>query len=76
MTHADRSREEPAISGLALGSPYGEAIRAAHAEAEACGASGYTDPDSQLFVLTAAFLKKRGCCCGNGCRHCPYVSGS
>jgi Family of unknown function (DUF5522) len=23
-------------------------------------------------VLTAHFLKKRGCCCRNGCRHCPY----
>ncbi|MBA2378817.1 MAG: hypothetical protein H0V76_04505 [Blastocatellia bacterium] len=25
-----------------------------------------------LMVLTAAFLRKRGYCCGNGCRHCPY----
>ncbi len=25
-----------------------------------------------LFVLTAAYLRKRGYCCGNGCRHCPY----
>ena len=23
-------------------------------------------------VLTAHFLRKRGWCCGNGCRHCPY----
>ena len=25
-----------------------------------------------LMVLTAHFLKKRGYCCANGCRHCPY----
>ncbi len=23
-------------------------------------------------VLTAYFLKNRGYCCKNGCRHCPY----
>lgn len=23
-------------------------------------------------VFTSEFLKKRGYCCGNGCRHCPY----
>ncbi|MBN8787551.1 MAG: hypothetical protein J0I84_10715 [Terrimonas sp.] len=25
-----------------------------------------------LMVLTESFLLKRGYCCGNGCRHCPY----
>lgn len=25
-----------------------------------------------LYVWTARFLKERGYCCGNGCRHCPY----
>ena len=25
-----------------------------------------------LMVLTAAYLLKRGYCCENGCRHCPY----
>lgn len=23
-------------------------------------------------VMTEDFLRKRGYCCGNGCRHCPY----
>lgn len=23
-------------------------------------------------VFTAEYLLKRGWCCGNGCRHCPY----
>lgn len=25
-----------------------------------------------LMVLTARFLLRRGYCCGNDCRHCPY----
>ena len=28
--------------------------------------------ENGLMVLTARFLKKRGYCCGSGCRHCPY----
>ncbi len=24
------------------------------------------------FVLTEWFLWRRGYCCGNGCRHCPF----
>lgn len=28
--------------------------------------------DDGLMVLTELFLKKRGYCCANGCRHCPY----
>ena len=28
--------------------------------------------ENSLMVLTAHFLKKRGYCCKNGCRHCPY----
>jgi hypothetical protein len=23
-------------------------------------------------VFTAEYHLKRGCCCGSGCRHCPY----
>jgi hypothetical protein len=28
--------------------------------------------ENGLYVFTAAFHKKRGTCCGSGCRHCPY----
>ncbi|RYD79482.1 MAG: hypothetical protein EOP53_09580 [Sphingobacteriales bacterium] len=28
--------------------------------------------DDGLMVLTAAFHLKKGVCCGNGCKHCPY----
>jgi hypothetical protein len=24
-------------------------------------------------VFTEKYLKERGKCCGNGCRHCPYA---
>jgi uncharacterized protein DUF5522 len=28
--------------------------------------------ESGLMVLTETYLLKRGYCCGNACRHCPY----
>jgi Family of unknown function (DUF5522) len=47
-------------------------IVAVHDRAVADGEDGYLDPGSGLFVLTAEFLRRRGTCCGRGCRHCPY----
>ena len=26
-----------------------------------------------LMVLTTSYLSRRGYCCGNACRHCPYL---
>jgi hypothetical protein len=49
-----------------------EAAAARHQAALEGGEPGYIDPDSGLFVLTAAYLAARGECCGSGCRHCPY----
>ena len=28
--------------------------------------------ENGLYVFTAKYHLKRGCCCGSGCRHCPY----
>ena len=28
--------------------------------------------ENGLYVFTEKFLKERGYCCGNVCRHCPY----
>jgi len=28
--------------------------------------------ENGLFVFTSLYLTKRGYCCGNGCRNCPY----
>lgn len=28
--------------------------------------------DDDKMVLTEAYLRRRGKCCGNNCRHCPY----
>lgn len=52
-----------------------EEIMRAHERAMAGGESGYLDPFTGLFVMTAGFHLKRGRCCHNGCRHCPYVEG-
>lgn len=32
----------------------------------------YTVDERGLLVFTAAYLLRRGTCCGNGCRNCPY----
>jgi len=31
----------------------------------------YTNEDG-LIVFTERYLRERGYCCGNGCKHCPY----
>lgn len=36
------------------------------------GCDTYIDPASGYQVLTNKALLKRGACCGNSCRHCPY----
>jgi len=28
--------------------------------------------EREALVFTGSYLKRRGYCCGNGCRHCPY----
>ena len=28
--------------------------------------------ENGFFVMTEKYLKQRGFCCKNGCRHCPY----
>jgi hypothetical protein len=69
-----RPLTEPSQSRLPLAYPGRDRILAAHAEAMARDEPGYTDPDTGLFVLTAAYLLERGSCCETGCRHCPYVA--
>ena len=32
--------------------------------------------DGPYFVFTSAYHRKRGYCCGSGCRHCPYDNES
>ena len=36
------------------------------------GQYGYIDSNTGLFVMTETYLRHRGRCCGNGCRHCPF----
>ena len=44
------------------------------AHKEACRAEEltYIDPETGMQVFTEVAHKKRGKCCGAGCRHCPY----
>ena len=50
------------------------AILRAHQQALTCGYSGYADPTTGLFVMTAQYLRERGYCCDEGCRHCPFLA--
>ena len=68
LRHADGVRS-------AGGSPRREpaaSVAAIHDAAERAGDAGYLDPETGLYVLTAAYLRARGSCCESGCRHCPY----
>ena len=41
-------------------------------QANANGFETYKDPISGYKVLTSEALLKKGKCCGNSCRHCPF----
>jgi len=52
--------------------PANALAQAAHDRAVQAGDDGYEDPETGLFVFTAAYLSARGTCCDSDCRHCPY----
>ena len=71
---AARPLTEPHPDRLSPDNPaYAQIVRV-HAEALRSGEDTYVDPPSGFTVLTAGYLARRGYCCENGCRHCPYVS--
>jgi iron complex transport system substrate-binding protein len=43
-----------------------------HDRACASGRDSYSDPATGYAVFTARYLRDRGYCCRNGCRHCPW----
>jgi hypothetical protein len=69
------------LSAVARHTAVGESAETAveHARAEALESTPTADADFYLdelgrTVFTAAYHLKRGYCCENGCRHCPYPS--
>jgi len=44
----------------------------AHRQAVDSGESSYIDPHTGFHVFTEIGLRRRGTCCGSGCRHCPF----
>jgi iron complex transport system substrate-binding protein len=58
VTYTGR-RDQPSVTEL-------------HARACANHSPTYVDPVTGYDVFTADFLRRRGYCCGSGCRHCPY----
>lgn len=49
---------------------------APHRAAVAAGASFYLDPATGFLVTTEVEHRRRGRCCGSGCRHCPFDHGA
>ncbi len=47
-------------------------IQSIHDEACVNKHDFYIDPQTSYQVMTSYFLKKRGYCCNNNCRHCPF----
>ena len=50
----------------------GEDFTALHGIACDAGQMTYADPETGYTVFTELAHKRRGKCCGSGCRHCPY----
>ena len=44
-----------------------------HERACRAGEEFYVDPETGWRVFTEVGLRRRGSCCGSGCRHCPYA---
>ena len=44
-----------------------------HERACRAGEEFYLDPETGWRVFTEVGLRRRGSCCGSGCRHCPYA---
>ena len=49
-----------------------QAIEDLHAKTCAEGSDGYVDPSTGYFVFSSLSHIRRGKCCGNACRHCPF----
>jgi hypothetical protein len=73
VSELDPAGREPHPSRLALDHPERAEILRRHRAAVDAGDAGYDDPDTGLFVFTAAYHLDRGACCDSGCRHCPYI---
>lgn len=71
QTPARRSLFEPHPTRLPVDHPRRDEVLAAHRAAIEAAQPGYLDPLG-LFVITAAEHVRRGHCCANDCRHCPY----
>ncbi|HRI16626.1 MAG TPA: cysteine-rich CWC family protein [Verrucomicrobiota bacterium] len=52
-----------------------EAIRPAHPLQPSGPDDFYLDASTGQMVFTAQYHQKRGYCCGNDCRHCPWLEG-
>jgi diphthamide synthase (EF-2-diphthine--ammonia ligase) len=67
-----RSLSRVTSGSLSMMSGFSYDIEEAHRVACKNDSNTYIDPSTGYSVFTEEALRKRGKCCGNGCRHCPY----
>eukprot|EP01135_Chromosphaera_perkinsii_P004333 Nk52_evm25s277 gene=Nk52_evmTU25s277 len=72
ITDVEREKGGEQVPASLLGDEKLCAIFKAHAKAVKEGQQLYADPSTGYSVMTRATLLRRGKCCGNACRHCPY----
>jgi hypothetical protein len=49
-----------------------DSIKQLHEQSCREGKNSYKDPSTGFLVITEIGHLKRGYCCNNGCRHCPW----
>jgi len=67
-----QTRNFSSFKRLSMKQRFSEDIEEAHSLAVSQGKDFYIDPGTGLTVFTALAAERRGKCCGNACRHCPF----
>lgn len=67
---SDSSHTVPSL--LTGRAPLSPEIEECHRAAVEDMRTTYVDPETGFNVFTSIAHKKRGTCCGNVCRHCPF----
>lgn len=71
-TKDETSRHNDLVGQASHSQPVPGSIEDLHKKACLEGGMFYVDPESGYNVMTEVAHLKRGKCCGNTCRHCPF----
>jgi cob(I)alamin adenosyltransferase len=71
-THERRRRRTPSTAAATLNMSNEDDIEDLHRTAVLQGSATYIDPETGFTCFTELIHLRRGTCCGNKCRHCPF----